>query len=143
MYKFSLLRKANFVFVFCIATIASYGQTFTSLANFDGTDGANPYSSLIQGSDGNFYGTTNEGGDGNHCTTSGGCGTVFSITSAGQLTTIYSFCSLQNCSDGTTPYSALAQAGDGSFYGTTYAGGGNSSCPVIVAPSSRSFREVR
>ena len=57
------------------------------------------------------------------------CGTVFKITSAGKLTTIYNFCNLQNCSDGTTPYGALAQGRDGNFYGTTYSGGDNSSCP--------------
>jgi uncharacterized repeat protein (TIGR03803 family) len=92
-------------------------------------DGAYPFAALVQGSDGNFYGTTNGGGGGNHCTITGGCGTVFIITPAGVLTTLYSFCNVQNCSDGATPYSALAQGTDGNFYGTTYGGGANSSCP--------------
>jgi uncharacterized repeat protein (TIGR03803 family) len=92
------------------------------------TDGSYPFDALIQGSDGSFYGTTNGGGGGSQCTITGGCGTVFGITPSGKRTTLYSFCNLQNCSDGATPYSALAQAKDGNFYGTTYAGGANSSC---------------
>jgi uncharacterized repeat protein (TIGR03803 family) len=92
-------------------------------------DGSYPFDALIQGSDGNFYGTTNGGGGGAYCTITGGCGTVFSITPAGKLTTLYSFCNLQSCSDGATPYSALAQARDEIFYGTTYGGGANSTCP--------------
>jgi uncharacterized repeat protein (TIGR03803 family) len=107
--------------------------TLTTLYSFcsetNCADGSYPYAALIQGNDGNFYGTTNGGGSSSHCTTTGGCGTVFSITPAGNLTTIYNFCNLQNCTDGTTPYSALAQGTDGNFYGTTYFGGANSSCP--------------
>jgi uncharacterized repeat protein (TIGR03803 family) len=92
-------------------------------------DGSYALAALFQGSDGSFYGTTNGGGDGAYCTITGGCGTVFSITPAGKLTTLYSFCKLQNCSDGATPYGALAQGRNGNFYGTTYSGGANSSCP--------------
>jgi uncharacterized repeat protein (TIGR03803 family) len=94
-------------------------------------DGSYPLAALVQGSDGNFYGTTNGGGGGTYCTIASLlCGTVFRITSAGKLTAIYNFCNLQNCSDGTTPYGALAQGRDGNFYGTTYSGGANSSCPL-------------
>ena len=51
-------------------------------------------------------------------------GTVFKITPGGTLTTLHSFCSQANCTDGSVPSAGLVQATDGSFYGTTYAGGG-------------------
>lgn len=78
------------------------------------SDGAYPYGSLIQGSDGNFYGTTYNGG-------SGGTGTVFKITTDGTETVLYSF---GGANDGLGPYGSLIQATDGNFYGVT-AGGGN------------------
>ncbi len=98
------------------------GGTLTTLYSFcsqtECTDGYFPQSGLVQGTDGNLYGTTNYGG-------AGGEGTVFKITPSGTLTTLYSFCSQPNCADGTGPVSALVQATDGSFYGTTWHGGAN------------------
>ncbi len=90
----------------------------TTLYTFDGPDGVYPHGSLIQATDGNFYGTTSQGG-------AVGKGTVFKITPAGTLTTLYSFCSQTNCADGATPQSGLIQATNGNFYGTTYGGGAN------------------
>jgi uncharacterized repeat protein (TIGR03803 family) len=81
-------------------------------------DGALPFGSLVQGTNGNFYGTTFFGGV--NCTT---CGTVFEITPAGKLTTLYSFCSQTNCTDGYQPQAGLVLANDGNFYGTTDWGG--------------------
>ena len=85
----------------------------TSCAN-----GNTPYSGLIQGSDGNFYGTTtyDSSDDG------GQKGTIFRITPSGAHTTLYHFCSLAGCSDGALP-NELVQGGDGNFYGTTEFGG--------------------
>jgi len=41
--------------VFCLlAAIGSPAQTFTVLASFDSTNGANPQAALVQGTDGNF-----------------------------------------------------------------------------------------
>src|SRR6202050_5314083 len=98
---------------------ASQNVTFSILVNFDGTDGDGPgYSSLIQGTDGNFYGTTGSGGENNY-------GTVFKVSSAGLLTTLYSFCAQANCVDGSYPQAGLVQATDGDFYGTTFEGGAN------------------
>jgi uncharacterized repeat protein (TIGR03803 family) len=91
----------------------STNGTLTTLALFNRTNGSTP-TSLIQASDGNFYGTTYDGG------TSGGYGTVFKMTADGTLTSLLSF----NRTNGANPYYApLLQDSDGSFYGTTYSGG--------------------
>jgi uncharacterized repeat protein (TIGR03803 family) len=99
-----------------VPAIASAAPIFTSLLSFDGTNGAGPVSSLIQGTDGNFYGTTPSGG-------TYGDGTVFEITPGGTLTTLYSFCAQTGCTDGRYPHAGLVQATDGNFYGTTTEGG--------------------
>jgi len=96
--------------------------TMTTLYNFcaqaNCADGIHPPTSLIQGSDGNFYGTTTEGGTNN-------LGTLFRMTPSGTLTTLYDFCALANCVDGENPWSQLVQGTDGIFYGTTVGGGTN------------------
>ncbi len=100
-------------------------QTFTTLAIFDGKDGANPdYVTLFQGRDGNLYGTTAGGGALHDCTL--GCGTVFKISTAGKLTVAHDFCPTPNCTDGEFPEAGMIQALDGNFYGTTY---GNAPSP--------------
>jgi uncharacterized repeat protein (TIGR03803 family) len=83
-------------------------------------DGSSPASTLVKGADGDLYGTTQGGG-----TAGVGAGTVFKITPSGTLTTLHRFCtSIGDCADGAVPYaSALVQAADGNFYGTTSAGG--------------------
>jgi uncharacterized repeat protein (TIGR03803 family) len=113
--------------------------TLTTLYNFCSqrgcSDGESPYGGLVQATDGNFYGTTTAGGANPTCTASN-CGTVFRISPSGALTVLYSFCSQSNCTDGTTPYAGLVQATDGSFYGTTYAGGANDLGTVFKITSS-------
>ena len=118
-----------------IFKVTSSGK-LTTLYNFcsqpNCTDGANPEGGLILGSDGNFYGTTSDGGANSPSACDGlyyyGCGTVFKITPKGVLTTLYSFCGQANCADGYSPYAALVQSTDGSFYGTTYDGGTGNEC---------------
>jgi len=78
------------------------------------SDGAQP-NSLIQGSDGNFYGTTLAGGANRG-------GTVFKVTPDGVETVLYAFGA--SSSDGIGPNS-LIQGSDGNFYGTTGGGGAN------------------
>jgi uncharacterized repeat protein (TIGR03803 family) len=107
MGKLELSKLICVVSMFCIgAAIASPAQNFTTLVNFDFTDGSGP-NGLIQGNDGNFYGTTYDGGANNNCT--GGCGTVFKITAKGALTTLHSF-------DGTDGFycTGLVHGADGS-----------------------------
>jgi|HubBroStandDraft_6_1064221.scaffolds.fasta_scaffold88808_3 uncharacterized repeat protein (TIGR03803 family) len=103
--------------LFCtsIAAIAP-AQTFHLLHSFTGTEGADPYAGLIQGTDGNLYGTTTDGGI-------NGTGNVFRITPGGKVTSLYDFCSQPNCTDGATPVTALVEGSDGNFYGTTQSGG--------------------
>ncbi len=88
----------------------------TTLHSFAGQplDGAFPYSGLIQGSDGNFYGTTYQGGTANN-------GTVFKMNFLGVVTTLHSFAGQPL--DGAQPYAGLIQGSDGNFYGTTLFGG--------------------
>jgi uncharacterized repeat protein (TIGR03803 family) len=99
-----------------LTAIASNAQTFTTLVNFDNTNGALPVAPPVQGLDGKFYGTTSDGG-------ANALGTVFKITSTGQLTTLYSFCAQTNCTDGANPLAALLLSSNGDFYGTTVGGG--------------------
>jgi uncharacterized repeat protein (TIGR03803 family) len=99
---------------------------FKTLHIFNSTDGSGPSLGLVQATDGNFYGTTQQGGANNTC--SHGCGTVFKMKPKGELRTIYNFCSKDNCTDGSDPVSALVQAPDGNFYGTTAESGNSSAC---------------
>jgi len=100
--------------------------SFTDLYEFAGSDGANPYGGLVQGSDSNFYGTTSQGG-----TT--GNGTVFRIDPSGTFTSLYSF---GDAPDGSTPGGELAQGSDGYFYGTTRGGGTHNEGTVFrISPS--------
>jgi uncharacterized repeat protein (TIGR03803 family) len=102
-------------------TVFKFGTNgaLTHLYSFTGSnDGANPFSWLIQGSDGDFYGTTLDGGA--YTNQYGGLGTVFRITADGVLTSLYSF---NGTNDGANPWAGLAQGGDGNFYGTTQVGG--------------------
>jgi len=103
--------------LFCIATAAiAPAQTFHLLHSFNGTDGANPYVGLVQGTDGNLYGTTIDGGV-------NGAGNVFKMTVGGKVTSLYDFCSQTNCTDGEYPVTVLIEGTDGNFYGTTQSGG--------------------
>src|SRR5947207_2301012 len=55
-----------------VKTAASYSSSPTTLVNFDGSNGANPFDSLTADADGNLFGTTYLGGANN-------AGTVFEI----------------------------------------------------------------
>jgi uncharacterized repeat protein (TIGR03803 family) len=88
---------------------------FTNLYSFTGLgDGAYPVTSLIQGTNGNFYGTASAGG--------GGWGTLFEISPVGGFNTWHTFGGGVN---GGFPSAGLVRGKDGDFYGTTLSGGTN------------------
>jgi len=117
MGKLNWWRVACAVGAFCSAgVIPSAAQTFKTVVNFSGVNGATPEASPVHAFDGNLYGTTSAvlGGTGN-------CGTFFRLTPAGALTTLQSF----DCTDGSWPFAPLVLGADGNFYGTTIYGGAN------------------
>ena len=89
--------------------LAKGSGTITTLASFNGTDGANPYGGLIMDSSGNLYGTAADGG-------ASGDGTVFELAKgSGTITTLASF----NGTNGANPYGGLIMDSSGNLYGTT------------------------
>ena len=96
------------------------------------SDGQIPESTLVQGTDGNFYGTTLYGGSNSSCMYTGNaysCGTLFKITPSGTLTTLHDFNSIDGFlgnTDGSGQ--GLVQGTDGNFYGTSPLGGSNQGC---------------
>ncbi len=133
--KLDWTKACAVLMLYMAPTISVSAQTFTSLHNFDGTDGTQPEPWLVQATDGNFYGTTAQGGKTAACSSSSGCGTFFKITPSGALTTLYRFCSHTSCTDGVGP-GPLVQAPSGEFYGTTGTGGANGDGTVFkITPS--------
>jgi uncharacterized repeat protein (TIGR03803 family) len=101
-----------------VFSIATSGKEFTTLYSFcdgrcDGlglNDGSGPQSTLVQDSNGNFYGTTS-------------FGTIFEITPQGTLTTLYEFCSQPDCDDGNSPSGNPALSAEGDLFGAAPKGG--------------------
>ena len=88
--------------------IDSAGKFFVLHAFTGGLHGGSPAGSLIQATDGNFYGTTIYGGSVNG-------GTVFRLTPSGDLLTLHDLTG----PDGSYPESGLTLGFDGALYGTT------------------------
>jgi uncharacterized repeat protein (TIGR03803 family) len=88
--------------------------TYTNLIDFNDTNGASPYGSLIQATNGLLYGMTYSGGAYN-------LGVIFTYNySTSTYSIIHNF---KNDSTGKNPYSTLLQAANGKLYGTTVTGG--------------------
>lgn len=109
--------------------------SFCSLPNC--ADGFGPSGALIQATDGNFYGTTAYGGVADYCFGEH-CGTIFRLTSTGALTTLYVF-----GLSGVAPMAGLTQGTDGSFYGTTSAGGAGNGTIFNLSMSLGPFVETK
>src|SRR6266542_2870497 len=109
--------------------------TFTLLYFFKGSDGSSPMGGLVQGTDGSLYGTTSTGG------ASGATnGTVFKITLGGLFTSLLTFPS--NGRSGRAPMGNLVQGSDGSFYGTTSAGGTSENGTVFKITPTGTFSSL-
>lgn len=116
-------RACGFRFVLlsvvALATTAASAQTFTTLYNFQGTDGSNPFGSIMLDAAGNLYGTTAYGG-------AYGYGTAFKLTPQGVETVLYSFAgepwflngNLSEESDAGFPAGNLIADSAGNLYGT-------------------------
>jgi uncharacterized repeat protein (TIGR03803 family) len=115
------MKSIRFDLSLLVALILSFNlavsaQTVTFVAGFTHTNGDGPAGSVIQGTDGNFYGTTSVGGVYGH-------GNVFRVTPSGTITSIYAFCAQKNCPDGSYPYSSPILGSDGNLYGVVRYGG--------------------
>jgi uncharacterized repeat protein (TIGR03803 family) len=101
--------------------------TYVDVYDFAGgtSDGAQPFSGVIEGTDGNFYGTTVNGG-------ANGYGIVYQVTPGGVFTLLHSFAG--GASGGEHPYAGLIQGTDGLLYGTTY--GGNNTSGIVFKMST-------
>jgi uncharacterized repeat protein (TIGR03803 family) len=91
-----------------------YGSgMITTLASFNGTDGASPQAGLIEGASGNLFGTATQGG-------ASGDGTVFEVASGSStITTLASF----NGTNGEDPRAGVIEDASGNLFGTTDSGG--------------------
>jgi uncharacterized repeat protein (TIGR03803 family) len=110
---------------------ATDSVTFTTLFNFNWTDGANPAAPPVQGLDGNLYGTALQGGSGCTVPPPPGCGTFFKLSPSDTLTTLYNFCPgvWPLCAgEGAYPMSPLTLGTDGNYYGLTENGGSGAYC---------------
>ena len=101
---------------------ATAAGVLTKLADFDySATGANPVGSLVQGSDGAFYGVTQGGGANDN-------GTVFKVTAAGVVTKLADF---EGSTTGSAATGTLVEGNDGAFYGMANSGGANGNGTVF------------
>jgi uncharacterized repeat protein (TIGR03803 family) len=119
----ALIRaRDGFFYGTTVSSLVSGGATvfrisaagaFTKLHTFTGTERGFSTSSLLEATDGNFYGVLESG------TVIPTQGLVYRITPAGSTTVLHAFAS----GDGVYPSDSLIQASDGNLYGTTLLGG--------------------
>ena len=94
---------------------AGTNYVLTNLVVFNGTNGASPQGTLLNGGDGFMYGTTFAGG-------TNGNGTIFRINTNGVFNTMATFM----LTNGLQPYGGLVRGPDGAFYGGGYGNSSNS-----------------
>ncbi|HEX7414518.1 MAG TPA: choice-of-anchor tandem repeat GloVer-containing protein [Bacteroidia bacterium] len=99
-------------------------NVYTKKFDFADTNGANPYGSLMQATDGMLYGMTNQGGTGGTCID--GCGVLFQYNPATSIHT--KKLDFAGTTNGSYPKGSLMQASDGMLYGLMPGGGTSSIC---------------
>jgi uncharacterized repeat protein (TIGR03803 family) len=119
------MKSSNFFLTLALACAAiTFSLTMHAQAQTVSFLNRTSANSVMQATDGNFYGTGGDGG-------AYGFGQVFRMTPAGKVGTIYSFCSQANCADGKYPDSAPVLGSDGNLYGAVGYGGNSSGSGTI------------
>ena len=95
---------------------------FTPVYTFQGDDGRQPCSALIEAAPGDLWGTTCGGGSDQCAAGPVGCGTVFRMHFDGGLATMHSL-NDEDDDEGYAPDGTPVLATDGNLYGTTLQGG--------------------
>jgi len=97
MKRLHSVKIVGILLAFCIAAavVPLAAQTFTTITNFNLTNGGPLLMYPVQGTDGNLYGTTLGNGRAS--------GTAFYVDLGGGLTTIWTFCYEPQCADGASP----------------------------------------
>jgi uncharacterized repeat protein (TIGR03803 family) len=109
-------------------------NTYTKKIDFSGINGGGSSGSLIQASDGNFYGTTSGYGTNSK-------GVIFQYN---PLTNIYTKkFDFSGTLDGANPYGSLVEANNGNLYGMTY-GGGSTNQGVLFSynPTTNQYTKI-
>jgi uncharacterized repeat protein (TIGR03803 family) len=127
------VARGEFGVVFRLSPTTS-GYEYRALYRFNGgSDGAYPSGTLVATAAGDLLGATSRGGNPSACVSNGysGCGTVFELSrkTNGEYRqrVLYRF---SGGTDGAYPAFPLL-SNDGLVYGTTYDGGGSTSCPNV------------
>ncbi len=108
-----------------IFELAKGSGTVTTLASFNGANGAQPQCTLITDSNGNLYGTTSHGGISSD-------GTVFELAhGSSNITVLASF----NGTNGAQPVAGLSMDKNGNLYGTTALGSASNDGTVFELAS--------
>ena len=109
--------------------------TYTNLWNFNGANGASPYGSLVQTSDGKLYGMTINGGSDN-------AGVMFSFDPATATFTKLKEFSYSN-GDGVSPFGSLVQANDKLYGMTSYGGRDGAGTIFSFDPADATFTNLK
>src|SRR5262245_42807860 len=108
------MKPLILLFIGCLCFSSVRAETFETVHTFP-TVPLLPYSSLLRGLDGNFYGSSGYGGARNW-------GTIYRVTPAGEISVVLSFSYTGGPVPGGRPL-GLIQDAAGMLYGITFDGG--------------------